>query len=134
MVRRYKLVHLPRILKMNLLNGLYFPGTGLKKDLFSSLNCLFGRIDYYLLFEEDAADKANDKDDRWEGRVVLPLGDDRKRFMAMISDIRTHVGEYYESCMADLSARSPTSSMPPIFVMTRLCGMLSGFSRRSTTF
>ena len=91
---------------MNLPSGLYFPGTGLKKDLFSSLRCLFDKVDFYRITEEEAVDTADSEDDGWEGRVVLPLGDDRERFMAMIRDIRSHGDEYYESCLASLSSQS----------------------------
>jgi hypothetical protein len=106
MFRGYKVAYLPRILKMNLLNGLYFPGTGLKRDLFGSLSCLFDKIDFYRITEDDPEDNTNGKKGGWEGRVVLPLGDDQERFMAMVNDIRTHAGEYYESCLASLSSQS----------------------------
>jgi len=92
---------------MNLLRGLYFPGTGPKKELFSSLRCLFDRIDFYRITEDDAADGVDGGGtDGWEGRVVLPLGDDRERFLAMVSDIRAHAGEYYEGFLAALSGQS----------------------------
>ena len=92
---------------MNLLEGLYFPGTAPKKELFGSLRCLFDRIDSYRITEDDVADYVNGGEtDGWEGRVVLPLGDDRERFMAMVSDIQTHAGEYYEGFLAALSAQS----------------------------
>ena len=92
---------------MNLLRGLYFPATGLKKELFRSLRGLFDRIDFYLVSEEEQEDCGNGVgDDGWQGRAVLPLGDDRERFMAMLKDIRTHAGEYYEGCLAALSDQS----------------------------
>jgi hypothetical protein len=92
---------------MNLLRGLYFPATGLNKELFRSLRGLFDRIDFYLVSEEEQEDRDQGAGaDDWQGRAVLPLGDDQQRFMAMVKDIRTHAGEYYEGCLAGLSAQS----------------------------
>jgi hypothetical protein len=102
-----KVAHLQWILKMNLLRGLYFPGTGLKRELFRSLSGLFDRIDFYLVSEEDQEDVGKGDDaDSWQGKAVLPLGDDHQRFMAMLKDIQAHAGEYYEGCLAGLSDKS----------------------------
>jgi hypothetical protein len=92
---------------MNLLRGLYFPATGLKKELFRSLRGLFDRIEYYLVSEEEQEDRGEGVGaDGWQGSVVLPLADDHQRFMAMVKDIRTHADEYYEGCLAGLSDHS----------------------------
>ncbi len=92
---------------MNLLRGLYFPATGLNKELFRSLRGLFDRIDFYLVSEEEPEDRGKGAGaDGWQGKAVLPLADDQQRFMAMVKDVRTHAGEYYEGCLAGLSDRS----------------------------
>ena len=90
---------------MNLLRGLYFPGTGPDRQFCPSLGGLFERIDLYLVDEEDrAGGEGEGGGDVCRRRAVLPLGGDRGRFLAMVGDIRAHADEYYEGFLASLSA------------------------------
>lgn len=90
---------------MNMLNGLYFPGTGPNKELFCSLLCLLDKIDFYqIVAQEDAVD--DDVSPYWEGQVVLPLGEERDRFLATIRDIKAHAADFYGSYLAALSTES----------------------------
>ncbi len=91
---------------MNMLSGLYFPGTGPNKELFCSLLCLLAKIDFYQIVEAEAADDSNDANPYWKGQVVIPLGEDRARFLAMVRDIKAHAADYYGGYLATLSANS----------------------------
>jgi hypothetical protein len=101
-----KIAHLQRILNMNVLSGLYFPETGLAKGLFCSLLCLLDKVDFYQVVEKAEVGGGNDASPYWQGRVVLPLGDDRDRFLGMIRDVRAHAADYYSGYLAALSAGS----------------------------
>ncbi len=91
---------------MNMLNGLYFPGTGPNKELFCSLLCLLAKIDFYQIVAEEATDGGNDGASYWEGQVVMPLGEDHDRFLAMIRDIKAHAADFYGGYLSALSADS----------------------------
>ncbi len=54
---------------MNVLRGLYFPGTGLKKELFCSLLCLLDKVDFYQIVAEEEAAGSNDGSAYWESLV-----------------------------------------------------------------
>ena len=89
---------------MNMMRGLYFPGTGPKKEVFCSLLCLLDKVDFYQIVEKEEADGCgNDGAAYWESHVVLPLGEDRDRFLAMIRDIKTHAADFYGGYLAALS-------------------------------
>ncbi|MEN8134932.1 MAG: hypothetical protein ABFS18_05280 [Thermodesulfobacteriota bacterium] len=88
---------------MNMLSGLYFPGTGPNKELFYSLLCLLAKIDFYQIVADDGS---NDGSPYWEGHVVMPLGEDRDRFLAMIRDIKAHAADFYGGYLSALSADS----------------------------
>lgn len=90
---------------MNILNGLYFPGTGPNKELFCSLLCLLDKVGFYQIVAPDAAGD-NEVSLYWEGQVVLPLGEERDRFLATIWDIKTHAADFYGSYLSALSAES----------------------------
>jgi hypothetical protein len=92
---------------MNMLSGLYFPGTGPKKELFCSLLGLLDKVDFYqIVAEEETAGGGNDGSPYWEGQVVLPLGEDRDRFLEMIRDIKAHAADFYGGYLSALSADS----------------------------
>ena len=91
---------------MNMLRGLYFPGTGPKKELFCSLLCLLDKVDFYQIVAEEEAAGSNDGSPYWEGHVVMPLGEDRDRFLAMIRDIKAHAADFYGGYLSSLSADS----------------------------
>ncbi|MEN8142106.1 MAG: hypothetical protein ABFQ82_00745 [Thermodesulfobacteriota bacterium] len=90
---------------MNIIKGLYFPGTMARGAAFNSLLCLLDQIDYYLVVEDDQ-DQPGDSgaNSYWQGQVVAPLGEEREKFLAMIRDIRLYGAQYYENCLARLSA------------------------------
>lgn len=90
---------------MNIIKGLYFPGTMARGASFNSLLCLLNQIDYYLVVEDDK-DQPGDSgaSSYWQGLVVAPLGAEREKFLAMIRDIRLYGAQYYENCLARLSA------------------------------
>lgn len=90
---------------MNILKGLYFPGTVAGGSSFDSLLCLLDTIDYYRIIEENElpADP-QEEPSSWQGQVVAPLGKDRERFLAMIRDVRLYGAEFYENCLAGMSA------------------------------
>jgi hypothetical protein len=90
---------------MNMLRGLYFPGTGPKKELFCSLLCLLDKVGFYQIVAAEA-DGDDDSSPYWEGQVVLPLGEDRDRFLAMVRDIKAHAADFYGGYLAALSADS----------------------------
>jgi hypothetical protein len=90
---------------MNMLRGLYFPGTGPKKELFCSLLSLLDKVDFYQIVAAEA-DGGDDSSLYWEGQVVLPLGEDRDRFLAMVRDIKAHAADFYGGYLAALSADS----------------------------
>lgn len=89
---------------MKILSGLYFPGTRLPEDSLYSLLCLLDRVDFYQVVEGKEADPpGNDGAAYWRGQVVLPLGKDRDRFLAMIRDIKSHAADFYGSYLSALS-------------------------------
>lgn len=92
---------------MKILAGLYFPGTEPDKEVFLTLLCLLDQVNYYRIVEgETGVDSDEEGAAYWQGRVVLPLGEDRVRFLAMIRDIRSHSADFYGGYLSALSASS----------------------------
>lgn len=86
---------------MNMLKGLYFPGTIPRESFFCPLLCLLDRIEYYRIVEDETY--GDDESSFWQGRTVLPLGEARDRFLAMVGDIKTHAADYYSGYLSTLS-------------------------------
>ncbi|MDF1577201.1 MAG: hypothetical protein RQ753_02105 [Desulfurivibrionaceae bacterium] len=88
---------------MNIVKGLYFPGVAPSPASLGGLLCLLDEIEDYRIVEgEEESGGAASLYRR--GRVVLPLGDERDRFLAMIRDIKAHAADYYGGFLATLSA------------------------------
>jgi hypothetical protein len=91
---------------MNLLKGLYFPGASPDKELFRTLLCLLDKVVYYQIGAEGEAFASASEAADWEGQAVLPPGEERDRFLAMIRDIKIHAADYYSGFLAGLAADS----------------------------
>lgn len=89
---------------MNIMRGLYFPGITPDKAFFCSLLCLLDKVDFYRVVEqEEDASRKDDGSAYWEGHVVLPLGEDRDRFLAMVRDIKNHAADFRGGYLAALA-------------------------------
>ncbi len=90
---------------MNIVKGLYFPGTRQRGSSFYGLLCLLDQVEYYMVVEDiEGHPQESGSRSFWQGQVVTPLGADREKFQAMISDIMLYGAQYYENCLARLSA------------------------------
>jgi hypothetical protein len=98
---------------MNILKGLYFPGTGPGEAGAGSLLCLLDKIEYYLVVEGEGEEADRDESPERQGRVVLPLGDDRERFLALVREIKAHAADFYSGYLATLSAPGPADRDEP---------------------
>ncbi len=87
---------------MNIMKGLYFPDTAPSHSRLDSLLCLLDEIEYYRIVEGEEDD--GDSFPYRQGRVVLPLGEQREHFLAMIRDIKAHAADFYGGYLATLSA------------------------------
>lgn len=89
---------------MNMLKGLYFPGTTPDPKLFCRLLCLLDKVDFYQVVESGKG-TGGDTDGviNWRGQVVAPLGADRARFLTMIHEIKGHAADFSGGFLAALS-------------------------------